>query len=357
MARRRRYRRTSTRSAPVATNDKSLHLRFHRARRAPRIGKRLWTSIKRTMGYPCHIHSTLQLGVASDANSTSPYTIYESQICALDELRKIYSYGYQRSYLQNFTTPSSEGVGPYLTKYSEYKLKLDCVSENYTLFNPTAGRVQVIAYEYVPRQDLPTLYAWYNNANTGSLYGAMVNASTNVAVNPDSTDFPSNNPNTDILSNDLSSKRMTVLKNFFRLVRKRRFGIDAGQEVKYSMSYTPKRLLTGPDLHPDLFNQSNPPALGNATGIWLFKGLSRVVWFQIYGDLVSNVETVNTTRYAAVDCVIKETVNYHFVAPQVTNMINYTEYASDTMRSAAATSTRVMPTTSRYVQKIIPLQT
>jgi len=184
------------------------------------------------------------------------------------------------------------------------------------------------------------------DANAGGIYNSIIASSAAYDINPPAnssgTSFTSNDPTQDHILNPIDSKNNHVMHNYFKLVKKRRFSIEAGQTVKYSMSYSPKRLLSGLDLYPEAFSGNTSATPTNGLGMYLFAGLSRVLMFQVFGELVSNSTGLDAVAPATVMAMFKCTRTVHFVAPTFTAPTQYTEWFNGTATNAAAGSLRTM---------------
>lgn len=356
-------RHSSTKSAPVATNDKSLHLRFSRAHKAPRLSKRLYKGIKRAMGYPCHLHISTQDPVeVVTADGDQPYHVYEDRVLNALEARDLWQYGFDRMERQIHVGGTTGGsvVGPAITESHNWRLKIDTYSVNYTIQNTSASRLQVIAYEFVPRHDISTFLSWRGGVSVGSVFAAIGNGVADLGIQTESNDaataFINDIWKSDMLSNPLDSSRFAAINHHFKLIRKRRFGVDSGQQAKYSTSWTPSRLISGIDVQPQLFNGGTAPTVASGQGAWFLTGMSRLIFFQCYGDLATNT-ALTLSRFPEINAVISSTKNIHFVAQQVTEETTYTRYDNSTMIAGGATDHRVMPCTSTYVAGLNPVQT
>lgn len=302
------------------------------------------------MGYPCHVQTTTQLAVTMGAGLAPPINVYESTSLAVEEAAQLYDYGLTQSTSRWFA--GANAVTPDVNHISTYKFKLDAAIQRFTLYNPTPGKVEVTMYEFTPREDMPMLTRWYSGADTLGLYSAIIATSSSVSTNVSGDNTASgllfDDTAADNVNNQVTHGRFPSVKHYLKKVHEKKFCIEAGQELKVTTSYTPSRWLNGWDLRPQIGNAGTSPLGSTGQGTWMFRGLSRVIWFIAVGSLVPNGTDVSETRWAPARLVVRQTSSYHFVAPQFTEPSHYSSYLLNTIVSSSSGAKRTMLASGAY---------
>jgi len=303
----------------------------------------MFTGVKRAMGYPCHIKNMVQITETIPANTDPSGIVLEDRMLNNTDAAQVFKYGYLQSY-QRLEAAGGSRVGPLYERYSTYHLRLDCVSITYTMVNPTNWRMNVVAYEMEPRHDIPTLLAHESGVAQLTVYGAIVQAANDALINKPGSQagsaFTVDEPEPDHMLNPIYGPRNSILKHHFKLLRKRKFAIESGGVFRYTSSYTPRKTLTGIDLAPEEFNGGLVNDVVAGQGIWMWKGLSRVIMFHVFGELISNGSSLTECADGSGTLHLRASRSYHFVAPQVAQAVNYTQYFNNTQASAISASTR-----------------